>query len=87
MVEKLQKIKVPIYRDISSLARNCTSGKPTGKEDITDYIDSFELSFKLNELYYHDLMSVASGRFSNDFLGRVMNEELVTKDVSDKSSE
>ena len=79
-----------IYRDMSSLSRKCVAGLPTGKEDITDYIDSYELSFKLKELLYHDLMSTASGRFSADFLNKVINLDdhaHHVKEDSDKSSE
>ena len=66
VIEKLQKIKIPIYRDLSLLGRKATAGISTrrGNEDITDYIDSFELSFKLKELFVHDIISVASGRFT-----------------------
>ncbi len=65
MVEKIQKIKIPIYRDISRMARRIALGITTGKEDRFDYIDSYELSFKTNALSFSDLMSVASGRFTS----------------------
>jgi hypothetical protein len=41
MVEKLQRIKIPIYRDLSRMARKINVGVNTGKENIFDYIDSF----------------------------------------------
>lgn len=40
MVEKLQKIKIPIYRDLSRLARKVNVGVTTPKENIFDYIDA-----------------------------------------------
>ena len=73
MVEKLQKIKIPIYRDISKMARRISLGISTGKEDRFDYIDSYELSFKTNLLNFADLMSVASGRFSPEFVYKTTN--------------
>ena len=73
MVEKLQKIKIPIYRDISRMARRISLGKSTPKEDRFDYIDSYELSFKTNSLTFSDLMSVASFRFVPEFVYKTTN--------------
>lgn len=76
MVEKLQKIKIPIYRDISRMARRISLNISTGKEDRFDYIDSYELSFKTNLLNFADLMSVASGRFSPEFVYKTTNFDM-----------
>ena len=73
MAEKLQKIKIPIYRDISRMARRIMLDISTGKEDRFDYIDSYELSFKTVNLSFQDLMSVASGRFMPDFVSKTTN--------------
>jgi hypothetical protein len=42
----------------------------------------------MTELIFYDMMSVASNRFSPDFLNKLLNgEEMVIKEVSDTSSE
>ena len=48
MAEKISKMKIPIYRDISTLGRNIMVGMSTGKEVVVDLMDSNELSIKLN---------------------------------------
>ena len=60
------------------------------KERIEDYIDSFELSFKIKDLLFQDIMSAASNRFSPDFLYNLFNADEAAfrdKDISDSSSE
>ena len=39
-IQKIQKIKVPIYRDMSRMGRKISLGISTGKEDILDHIES-----------------------------------------------
>jgi hypothetical protein len=45
-IEKLSKVKIPIYRDLSNFARQLMLGKKT-REDPVDYIETIELSYKL----------------------------------------
>lgn len=54
---------------------------------MLDYIDSYEMSFKIRHLEFQDIMSTASGRFTPDFLSRLLNTDdtLALKEGSDIS--
>lgn len=72
------------------MARRISLGKSTQKEDRFDYIDSYELSFKTNALTFADLMSVASFRFTPEFVYKTTNfdvEQNVVKETSETSSQ
>lgn len=71
------------------MARAIIKNQTVSKLNIIDYVDSVELSFKLKELTFEDVMSVASGRFSPDFLGKMFgdNDQFGNKNGSDVSSE
>lgn len=49
------------------MARENITGQKT-KENIIDYVDSHEISYKVHDLLFHDLMSFASNRLSAEFL-------------------
>lgn len=56
------------------MARENITGQKT-KENIIDYVDSYELSYKVHDLLFHDLLSFASNRLSADYLNNQINFE------------
>lgn len=67
------------------MARKISLNVSTGKEDRFDYIDSYQLSFKTNSLTFLDLMSVASGRFTPQFVYRTTNFDMEQNNPKEKS--
>lgn len=61
------------------MSRLVIKGK-TIKENILDYLDSYELSFNVRDLTFKDLMNIATGRFRQEFLFTYLNEIEMEKD-------
>lgn len=40
MCEKLSKVKIPVYRDLSRMGRSAIKGVSTAPDTIIDHIDS-----------------------------------------------
>lgn len=64
--------KETTYREISKMARQIMTNKPF-KENVLDYLDSYELSFNVRDLNFKDMMNVSSGRFRQEFLFTYLN--------------
>lgn len=80
MIETLGSVtKESLYREMSRMARLVMKGKPI-KENILDFLDSYELSFNVRDLNFKDIMNVATGRFRQDFLFTYLNEIEMEKD-------
>lgn len=80
MLETIGSVtKETMYREISRMSRLIMKGKPF-KENVLDYLDSYELSFNVRDINFKDIMNVASGRFRKDFLFTYLNEIEMEKD-------
>ena len=44
---------------------------------ILQYADSSEVNFKLDNLKFQDLMSIATNRFNTEFVFKIVNIELI----------
>ena len=65
--EKAQKLKIPIYRDISTRSRNIEMGENI-KEYRFEFIQNIEVQVILDKLDFHNLLSLASGRFDQEYV-------------------
>ncbi len=89
IMTKIQKVKLPAYRDLSRFGRRMMLGLSTGSDKRDLNIDSYESSFNLNELRCADVLSIASGRFTPKTVIDKMNMdgENYNKESSETSSE
>jgi hypothetical protein len=72
-VEPMTRYRIPFAREISRTARRYIKDYSFRQPFRLDHISSKEITFKVASLYYEDLLSIASGRFSPEIVYKGMN--------------
>lgn len=85
-VDKLNKFKFPIQRDLSRQARCFAYLYNIAKNIRLDALNSKELTFNAKDIRFIDLISVASGRLDPPLVYSILYEGNAQKDNSPSSS-
>lgn len=85
-LEKMQRYKVPIYREISQLARNLVLNSNISKSVRLDVLNSAELSISVKDIRFGDLIGIGSGRLDPPLVYAILYEGNAQKDGSPSSS-
>jgi hypothetical protein len=85
-VEKMQRYKVHIYRELSQLARTLITNTNIAKSVRLDVLSSAELSISAKDIRFGDLISIGSGRLDPPLVYAILFEGNAQKDGSPASS-
>ena len=80
-MEKLDKFKIPINRDLSKKAREAVLYKIEEEDKLADEF----LTFSSSNISFMDLLGVAAGRISHSFVYNRLNNE--KQDEEEEESE
>ena len=64
MMDKITTFRFPILRDLSRIARKFVGDHQYKQPLRLDVINSNEMGFRVGDISFIDLLSIASGRFS-----------------------
>lgn len=86
MKEIVQKLKVPIYRDISIFARKMVTERQS-KENRSDYLDPNEVNpILLEDSEISGCLTVAAGRSKPSDILKMFNEDIFSKNKREDAS-
>ena len=85
-VEKFQKIKFPIFRDLSKLGRDLIRNRKIANNVKLDLLNSNELTFKSSDIRFLDILSVCTGRLDYKLVYSIIVSGDAQKGESPKSS-
>lgn len=87
MIERNYKFRIPIYRDLSRLARMVMMGG-SRNESILDYVYADELNINSKWVQFGDLISVCSNRLTSELIYSIINSsDNVPEEYFDNESE
>lgn len=85
-VDKMNRYKIPIMREISKQSRNFVMNVTMPKSMRLELLNSNELTFNQNNLRFVDLLGVSSGRLNPILVYDVLNERDAQKGDANESS-
>lgn len=74
MMEKITTFRFPISRDLSRIGRKFIRDHRYKQPSRLDVINSNEMGFRVGDINFLDLLSVASGRFNPEIVEKISNE-------------
>ena len=85
MVDRIGSLKLSFLRDISRLSRGFVLSKDLSSTASIAFINSAEITVKVSDIQFVDLMNISSGRFSTEMAYTAANQEPQRELESDSS--
>ena len=75
MVDRIGSLRISFLRDISRLSRSFVLSKDLSSTASIAFVNSAEITVKVRDIRFVDLMNISSGRFSAEMAYTAANQE------------